>query len=117
MIGDTPHIPSMIAFRIALANLRHPATPAESVQLTEQAIVEAGADQAGLVCFPECFVPGYRGLGPVRVGNQAYEQVQHDAYGQIVLSNVQAFFDQRLFRMAGLDDFRALDPLRAPPRD
>ncbi|HUG46717.1 MAG TPA: glycoside hydrolase family 15 protein, partial [Sphingomicrobium sp.] len=39
---------------------------------------------------------GYRGLGPVRIGNQAYEQVQHDAYGQIVLSNVQAFFDQRL---------------------
>jgi GH15 family glucan-1,4-alpha-glucosidase len=35
---------------------------------------------------------GYRGMGPVRIGNQAYEQVQHDAYGQIVLSNAQAFF-------------------------
>ncbi|MGE0179241.1 MAG: glycoside hydrolase family 15 protein [Sphingomonas sp.] len=52
---------------------------------------------------------GYRDMAPVRVGNQAYEQVQHDAYGQIVLSNTQAFFDQRLFRMSGAEDFRALE--------
>lgn len=56
-------------------------------------------------------LPGYRGMGPVRVGNQAYEQVQHDAYGQIILSNVQAFFDNRLFRMAGVEDFYALEPI------
>lgn len=54
---------------------------------------------------------GYRGMGPVRVGNQAYEQVQHDAYGQIVLSNVQAFFDQRLLRVAGIEDYEALEPI------
>lgn len=57
----------------------------------------------------ETALNGYRGMGPVRAGNQAYEQVQHDAYGQIVLSNAQAFFDQRLYRIAGAEDFAALE--------
>lgn len=54
-------------------------------------------------------LPGYRGMGPVRVGNAAYSQIQHDAYGQIVLSSVQGFIDHRLFRMAGVSDFVALE--------
>src|SRR3546814_13626089 len=51
---------------------------------------------------------GSRGLGPVRIGNQAYEQVQHDAYGQIVLSSVQAYIVTRLYRIGGHEDFSTL---------
>ena len=54
-------------------------------------------------------LPGFRGMGPVRAGNQAHEHLQHDVYGQIVLSAVQAFFDERLFRPSDIDDFRALE--------
>lgn len=50
----------MSVFRIALANLRYPARPEESVELAEQAIAEAAAEGARIVCFPECYVPGYR---------------------------------------------------------
>lgn len=54
-------------------------------------------------------LPGYRGMGPIRIGNQAHEHHQHDVYGQIVLSTVQAFYDTRLLRPPTLDDFTALE--------
>ena len=47
--------------RIALANIRFPATPEESVALAEEAIAQASTKRADLICFPECYVPGYRG--------------------------------------------------------
>jgi predicted amidohydrolase len=50
----------MNAYRIALANLRYPQTPDESVVLAEQAIAQAGRGRARIVCFSECYVPGYR---------------------------------------------------------
>jgi predicted amidohydrolase len=53
----------MSMFRIALANIRYPASPEESVTLAEQAIAEASIEQAGIICFPECFIPGYRLMG------------------------------------------------------
>ena len=47
-------------YRIALANLRHPESPAHSVDLATAAIADAAKARAEFICFPECFVPGYR---------------------------------------------------------
>ncbi|WP_431288508.1 glycoside hydrolase family 15 protein [Roseateles chitinivorans] len=52
---------------------------------------------------------GYRGMGPVRAGNQAYEHFQHDVYGNIVLGSAQSFFDHRLHQRAGIDEFALLE--------
>ena len=59
----------------------------------------------------EAGLAGYRGMGPVRVGNQAHEHHQHDVYGNIVLGAAQSFHDQRLLRRAGVDDFRLLEQM------
>lgn len=53
----------MATLRVALANLRYPHSPGDAIARVERAIAQAAAERAQLVCFPECYVPGYRGLG------------------------------------------------------
>ncbi|TSJ41029.1 glycoside hydrolase family 15 protein [Mucilaginibacter corticis] len=38
---------------------------------------------------------GYRGNEPVRVGNQAYEHIQNDIYGQVLISLLPLYTDHR----------------------
>jgi len=56
-------------------------------------------------------LPGYRGIGPVRVGNQASEQSQHDVYGSSILAATHVFYDRRLVRQGDESLFRRLEPL------
>jgi len=56
-------------------------------------------------------LPGYRGMGPVRVGNQAHQQVQHDVYGSAILAATHVFFDQRLVKRGDEALFRRLESL------
>jgi len=54
---------------------------------------------------------GFIGMGPVRVGNLASKQLQHDAYGSVILGASQMFIDQRLPRMGDVSLFRQLEHL------
>ena len=85
-------------------------------------IVAEGADRpldpvytvAGHRLPPERIVeslPGYRGIGPVRVGNQASEQAQHDVYGSSILAATHVFYDRRLVQQGDESLFRRLEPL------
>jgi GH15 family glucan-1,4-alpha-glucosidase len=56
-------------------------------------------------------LPGYRGMGPVRVGNQAWAQVQNDAYGSAILAATHAFLDRRLAAVGNEGLFRRLEVL------
>lgn len=54
---------------------------------------------------------GYRGMGPVRIGNAARGQIQNDGYGAVILSAAQTFFDNRLEHPGDIHMFERLELL------
>jgi len=67
--------------------------------------------KAGIAESEAPSLPGYRGMGPVRIGNQAYSQHQHDVYGAAVLAAAHVFFDARLALRSDQALFRQLERL------
>jgi len=65
--------------------------------------------EANLEERSESGLAGYRGTSPVRVGNQAYQQLQHDVYGSLVLAATHSFFDERLLHHGGKHLFELLE--------
>jgi predicted amidohydrolase len=62
--------------RIGLASSRVPATREEGLATVERILTEAASRGTAIVCFPETYLPGYRGLGfsPPAVDQDAQER-------------------------------------------
>jgi GH15 family glucan-1,4-alpha-glucosidase len=54
---------------------------------------------------------GFNGQGPVRIGNAAADQIQHDVYGSVVLAASPLFFDERLPRKGDASLYAMLEQL------
>jgi GH15 family glucan-1,4-alpha-glucosidase len=89
-----------------LANLVAGAGPEGALQ----PVYGIGLESALIERF-EPNLAGYRGMGPVRVGNQAYEHIQNDVYGSAILAATQSFFDERLLQPGGERLFGLLEVL------
>jgi GH15 family glucan-1,4-alpha-glucosidase len=100
-IGATQTMEDFISFTLAIAsNANDPLRPVYGVVPT---------DPLDEYTAPE--LKGYRGDGPVRVGNAAAQQSQHDAYASIILAAMPMFYDRRLPRLADQGLFELLETL------
>jgi GH15 family glucan-1,4-alpha-glucosidase len=101
-LGATRTMEDFISFilGIASAGANESLKPVYGIVPSEELPERIAADLAG-----------YRGNGPVRIGNAAVDQVQHDVYGSVILAALPMFVDQRLPRPGDEALFRFLEPL------
>ncbi len=100
-IGATRTMEEFISFTLSIASESdHELRPVYSVVPTTSIEERTAPD-----------LQGYRGDGPVRIGNAAVDQVQHDTYGSVILAAMPMFFDRRLPRPGDEGLFRLLESL------
>ena len=100
-IGATRTMEEFISFTLSIAS-----RPNEELKPLYSVVPNAPLEERTAP-----LLQGYRGDGPVRIGNAAVDQVQHDAYGSVILAAMPMFFDRRLPRPGDEGLFRLLEPL------
>jgi GH15 family glucan-1,4-alpha-glucosidase len=100
-IGATRTMEEFISFTISIAS-----KPDQELRPLYSVVPTSGVDER---IAPN--LEGYRGDGPVRVGNAAVGQAQHDTYGSVILAAMPLFFDRRLPRPGDVGLFRLLETL------
>jgi GH15 family glucan-1,4-alpha-glucosidase len=106
-IGATQTMEDFISFTLSIA-----ANPNEVLRPVYGVVPIDPLDET---TAPE--LAGYRGDGPVRIGNAAAQQAQHDAYGSIILAAMPMFYDRRLPRPGDENLFRLLESLGEKARE
>ncbi len=102
-IGATRTMEEFISFTLSIAS-----KPDQELRPLYSVVPTAVIDER---TAPD--LEGYRGDGPVRVGNAAVYQTQHDTYGSVILAAMPMFFDRRLPRPGDEGLFRLLETLGA----
>ncbi len=100
-IGATQTMEDFISFTLGIA-----ANPDEVLQPVYSIVPTDPMDE-----WVAPKLKGYRDDGPVRIGNAAAAQPQHDTYGSLILAAMPMFYDRRLPRPGDEGLFRLLETL------
>lgn len=83
-LGHYEEMERFVTYLVNLAQSPHPLQPVYAID-GETNLTERTLDH----------LAGYLGDGPVRAGNQAYVQAQHDIYGELIAAMAPLFLDVR----------------------
>jgi len=100
-IGATRTMEEFISFTLSIAS-----KPGQELRPLYSVVPTASVEERTAP-----YLAGYRGDGPVRIGNAAVDQTQNDTYGSVILAAMPMFFDRRLPRPGDAGLFHLLESL------